>query len=252
MKNIRGDDLKDIYYRISINNWDSYNNKCKPGHKSIMVSKRFFDDIKIQSLPCGARCLYLGLMLRRGDVDTTFFTASLKDLLRFSGGSGQVIHRLMRQLEQNQLVTYEIFSLKEKKRIEENRKEENIIECESANGDEFPHRSSRAQPRGCIDEFSSDETCVNKLSNVTHRAQKSWLVAYPNADWICFEVRKAHAWCETNSHKAPKDFGKFMNNWLSRSFEEYRKGLQSKHKTFAQKNSDALQEMREKLDRGEL
>lgn len=118
--------------------------------------------------------------------------------------------------------------------------------------EQAPRRASLAVSRGCIQEFALDKTCVERLSNVTHRAQKAWLVAYPSPEWICFEVRKAHAWCETNPKKAPKDFGRFMNNWLNRAFEDYRKGLQSKHRTTAQKNSDALQEMRDRIDRGEL
>lgn len=101
--------MKKTIYKITILNWEKYNSKARPGHPSIMISKRFFDDAKIQSLTGGAKLLFLGLMLRRGDVDTTFVEGSHEDLVRFAGGSGQVVCRLLRQLEAFQLVTYEIF-----------------------------------------------------------------------------------------------------------------------------------------------
>lgn len=102
--------MKNTIYRITINNWESYNAKSKPGHPCIMLSKRFLDDAKIQTLPLGGKVLFLGLLLRRGDVRSTFIEATHKDLVTLSGGSGQVVSRLMRQLEQNQLLSYEILN----------------------------------------------------------------------------------------------------------------------------------------------
>ncbi len=108
--NIWGDESmkknKDIY-KIVINNWEKYNSKCKPTLPYIMLSKRFFDDAKIQMLPPGGRLLLVGLLLRRGDVGTTFVLASYEDMVRFSGGSGNVVVRLLDQLQQNQILTYE-------------------------------------------------------------------------------------------------------------------------------------------------
>lgn len=104
--------MSKIHYKISIVNWDRYNKKSKPSLPHIFLSKRFFDDSKVQLLPNGGKLLYLGLLLRRGEVDTTFFGASHEDLVRFAGGSGQVVSRLMEQLQSLQLVTYEKTSLK--------------------------------------------------------------------------------------------------------------------------------------------
>ena len=96
-----------VIYKIEIKNWEAYNHKAKKNHPCIMLSKRFLDDAKIQRLPGGGKLLYLGLLLRRGDVDTTFIEATYEDLVRFAGGSGQVVQRLLDQLEAFQLLTYE-------------------------------------------------------------------------------------------------------------------------------------------------
>lgn len=126
-------------YKITINGWEDYNSKSKPGHKCIFISKRFFDDTKIQRLPQGGKLLYLGLLLRRGDVKETFYEASHEDLVRLAGGSGQVVQRLMEQLQSLQLVSYEIFPLIEKKRKEEKRKEEKrIIHVQEPSGSAQP------------------------------------------------------------------------------------------------------------------
>jgi hypothetical protein len=118
---------KSTLYKIEILNWESYNQKAKKGHPCIMLSKRFLDDAKIQTLPSGGKLLYLGLLLRRGEVDTTFVIASHEDLVRLSGGSGQVVKRLLALLESLQLVTYESLYIKEFKLKEENIKEEKRI-----------------------------------------------------------------------------------------------------------------------------
>lgn len=111
---------------------------------------------------------------------------------------------------------------------------------------EISTRTSKAGSRGCIIEFSDDGVCRDFLSNVTDKAQRSWLKAYPSVDWIKHEIRKANAWCETNSTKAPKDRGKFMLNWLNRGFEEYRKTIKSQHTGY-----DPNAALREKLEREE-
>lgn len=108
---------KNQIYKITINNWEKYNAKSKPGHPSVLISKRFFDDVTIQRLPSGGKLLWLGLILRRGDVKETFFEASHEDLVRFAGGSGQVVERLLDLLQSLQLLTYEktTLNIKEKK-----------------------------------------------------------------------------------------------------------------------------------------
>jgi len=97
--------------------------------------------------------------------------------------------------------------------------------------------------RGCITEFIFNEVAFRLLSNVTHSSQKAWLLAYPDADWIVSEILKANVWIESNPRKAPKDFGRFMANWLSRGYEMHRKGIPSRRPTNSENNAKALSEM---------
>lgn len=122
--------MKKTIYRIELLGWQKYNQKSKPSLPCIMLSKRFLDDAKIQSLPSGGKLLYLGLLLRRGEVDDSSIEASFEDLLRFAGGNGQVVSRLLDLLKELQLLTYDV--LLEKKRIEKNikGKEEKITSSE--------------------------------------------------------------------------------------------------------------------------
>lgn len=132
--------MKNNLYKITILNWGKYNKNSKPSMHSVMISKRFFDDHAIATLPAGGKLLYLGLLLRRGedentfkqgskDLDDTFFIASHDLLLRYAGGSGQVVLRLLDLLQSFQLLRYEILppllNRIEKKGIERKVKEEN-------------------------------------------------------------------------------------------------------------------------------
>lgn len=113
-------------------------------------------------------------------------------------------------------------------------------------------QASKLAVRGVVPEFSQDERVVASFSQVTDKLQYAWLKAYPSADWIGTEVSRAEAWIAANPAKAPKDFGRFMNNWLSNAFEKYRKGLPTNHQTASQKNADALRDMHERVLKGEL
>jgi hypothetical protein len=47
----------------------------------------------------------------------------------------------------------------------------------------------------------------------------SWVEAYPDSEWVMQEIRKALAWEVSNPQRRKKDFGRFMTNWLSRSWD---------------------------------
>lgn len=234
---------KSTLYKIEILNWESYNQKAKKGHPCIMLSKRFLDDAKIQTLPAGGKLLYLGLLLRRGEVDTTFVIASHEDLVRFSGGSGQVVKRLLASLESLQLVTYEPLYIKEYKLKEIKLNEDKVISTEVTKS----ARASKAGTRGCIFEFDFDPIVKDLFDTCTDAAQKAWLDAYPSIDWIVHEAKKANAWMISNPKKRPKDFQKFFNNWLSKGFESYRKSVPSATKTYAEKIQERNDEVRRQL-----
>lgn len=55
----------------------------------------------------------------------------------------------------------------------------------------------------------------------------SWKDTYPQ-EFLIEEFKKARSWLIANKHKAPKSqYGRFFNNWFSRSWEQYRKTLKS-------------------------
>lgn len=80
---------------------------------------------------------------------------------------------------------------------------------------------------GAISEFAKNDLIKNHLREVSPTAQEAWLAAYFDSQWIQREICKAIAWVEANPRKRPKSFGRFMTNWLSAGWENYRKTLPS-------------------------
>jgi len=225
---------------------------------SVMISKRFFDDAKIMTLPPSGKLLYLFLLLRRGDVESNLFECLHDHCVTACGGRGVLVATLLDQLQSFQLLRYEKIALniKEKNIIENKLKESNKDTGEQIQKTEIEKtpaikstRSSSAKPRGCISEFYFDDTAQKMLNEVTESLQRAWLAAYPSPQWICHEIRKAAAWCEANPKKRPKDFGRFMNTWLSNGFETFRKGLPTNKGNYVQQNND---EIRRKIEAGEI
>lgn len=97
-----------IIYDITLKNWEKYNKQSKPGLPYIMISKRFFDDEHIQTLPASGRLLYLFLLLRCGDVGQTSFGCSHDDCKTSAGGRGVVVTTLLDQLQSFQLLEWSI------------------------------------------------------------------------------------------------------------------------------------------------
>lgn len=105
--------------------------------------------------------------------------------------------------------------------LEENREEENREE---------ENRDATAGESPVIAEFP---TISQKLFN-------SWSQTYQDKAWIDLEIKKAQAWIHANPRKAPKtDFARFLNNWLSRGWENYRKTLKSERKNTWLENYEA-------------
>lgn len=114
-------------YKITVLNWEKYNGKLKKGHKCILLSTGFLSDAKITSLPIGGRLLYLGLLLRCGEVTSSSIEGSHDLLVSLAGGSGQHVSRLLEQMQELQLLTYAKISAF-KDRIEKKIKEKKIKE----------------------------------------------------------------------------------------------------------------------------
>lgn len=234
--------MKKNIYKITVLNWNEHNLSHRKSFKKTLIANDFCTDAKIQSLPMTTRWLFLNLLLTCGDTcgDTLELSAQR---LRAMLECNRNVDGVLDELQSLRLVTWEKTSLIEEK-LKEIKVKERKVSAEAKEKEIVSTQVSKAAIRGAIDEFSHDEVCLKFLENVTHKAQKSWLSAYPSIDWICHEIRKANAWCETNSHKAPKDRGRFMLTWLNRGFENYRKTLQSK-----QKIHDPNAELREKFER---
>lgn len=113
-----------VIYKVTVLNWEKYNKGLKPGHKNIMISTRFLEDAKIKMLSPGGKLLFLGLLLRCGDLTTNSVECSHDVLVMLAGGRGYVVLKLLNQLQSLQLVTYEKTEFLNN-RIELNRKERN-------------------------------------------------------------------------------------------------------------------------------
>lgn len=71
------------------------------------------------------------------------------------------------------------------------------------------------------------DTLTNDLViKAPEKLQRSWLQTYPDILWLKNEFKHANNWILANPAKAPKSaFGKFLNSWLKRGWENYRKTL---------------------------
>lgn len=72
-----------------------------------MLSKRFFDDARIQKLSQTGKLLYLFLLLRRGDHDSNVFETTHEHMVNVCGGRGVHVSNVLDQLQSFQLLTYE-------------------------------------------------------------------------------------------------------------------------------------------------
>lgn len=67
---------------------------------------------------------------------------------------------------------------------------------------------------------------IKKVS-VNKTLIESWSATYPK-EFLEIELKKARNWLLSNTHKSPKkDLVRFLNNWFSSGWEQYRKTLKS-------------------------
>lgn len=165
----RGYKKKKTIYTITIKNWEKYNSTKKKGHNCILLSTGFLTDAKIRTLPSGGRLLYLGLLLRCGEVCVSSIEASHDLLVTLAGGSGQVIDRLLSQLESLQLVTVaksEVLL----DRIEEKSKEKNRIEKK---GEEKKEQPKKTSPKLKVCAPDGTQTAIAKYCELWKEKYKS-------------------------------------------------------------------------------
>lgn len=137
------------------------------------------------------------------------------------------------------------------KQKEENTLASNAEEAQQGLLPNSPSRGAGASSRGLVSELAGDETVELLLSQVTRDTQKAWLKIYPT-DLIVEEVKKANIWMVTNPQKRPKQFGRFMSNWLSNAYERYRKGIPTRRLTNAEVNQQAAADLYRRNQEGTL
>jgi hypothetical protein len=71
-----------------------------------------------------------------------------------------------------------------------------------------------------------DMDFFNEIKNIPEELIESWLEMYEES-WLSDEIKKAKSWCLANPKKMPKVPGRFLTNWFSRGWEQYRKSIPS-------------------------
>lgn len=118
-----------------------------------------------------------------------------------------------------------IYNIYNKNLDSKKEKKENLINKTGGVGDSRDPAGSG--PCEIHEAFASDPVLIRLLASVRTRSQQSWIDAYPDIEWIGFEVKKARAWIEANPRKSPKSFARFVTGWLSRSWEFHRRTIPS-------------------------
>lgn len=253
-----------MIYKIKVKSWEKYNGKTGKKDKTVCISNGFFNDAKIRMLTITGKCLYIGILLECGQNRRSNVDISHEDLVRFGGGSGVVVRRLLDRLQELQLVTYEILEVKNSSHKGPRKTKKTADEKNNV----FPVYLSAQMPpepkpitpktpkkiveRGPIAELLGDKRIDAMLRDVTQETQKAWIDTFIGIDFVLEELKKANVWILANPKKAPRDFGRFFSNWLSRAHETYRKGLPSRRQTHSEMNAQVAQELWKKNEEGLL
>lgn len=113
-------------YKITVLKWEKNNAKIKKGHTHFLLSKRFFDDPKISTLPLSGQVLFLRLLCSCADHASNYIECSHDQCVTFAGGRGVLVSTLLNHMQSLQLLTYEKIT-PFINRIEKKRKEKNIM-----------------------------------------------------------------------------------------------------------------------------
>lgn len=55
---------------------------------------------------------------------------------------------------------------------------------------------------------------------VPKELKEQWIKTYEDEKWIDFEIKKSQSWLLSNPNKHKKDFARYYNNWLARSWDQ--------------------------------
>ncbi len=201
-------------YKITVVNWDQHNPNAKKSYKKIMINTRFFEDAKIQMLPPGARLVFIGLVLACGDLGQSTVECSHEALLRFIGGTGHHIQRLLDQLQEFQLVKYEFSHIK---RIEGKIKEKKVREEKAASLQRSPDLPAEPTDR-ILEIWNLNSGKLPKAKGLNPTRKKQCAVKWR-------EKPDENYWVEVVKRMSESNFcnGKNDRGWLA-TFDFFLKG----------------------------
>lgn len=215
---------------IQILNWEKYQDpeskKSPYKHWWFRVSNDIFLDSKFRFLSHYEKVCFLLLLTFASKKRDSEITSCIKLDCNLSGSLRPTQYfQALNALQTQSLIRITPYRLEER-RIDKIREEKSTT---LAVADVPSSRARPLPPVGAILEFQGSKSVEEELRHTTHKLQRSWLEAYasPGPEWIKQELKKAIAWLDANTKKRAKHFGRFMTNWLSRAFEEYRKTLPS-------------------------
>ncbi len=211
---------KNHIYKITVLNWIEHNPGTKKHFKKTLIANNLTSDAKINALPLSCKWLFINLLLICGDYakDTVTLTErQLNDILTTKEGPQNALERLA----SFQLVTFEkndFFRIEKKEKKGKEKKRKELVCSEPAKAVLNPPKKIETV------ELKISE---NKKIQIKQDLINSWVDTYPK-EYLDVEFKKARSWILVNPHKAPKsNWGRFLNSWLNRGWEQYRKTLAS-------------------------
>ncbi len=165
---------KNTIYRIKVLKWNEHNKSRKKTYKKTMIANNFCDDAKINALPLACRWLFLGVLLRCGDIGNEVITMTerqINGLLTTRLGSTNALGLL----QSLQLVAYEIVPnhviLNEKKEMKGKKRKE-------MKGKEEPSVLTPEEKQLALDEALREDSLSTELTpspiSSTHRILEIW------------------------------------------------------------------------------
>jgi hypothetical protein len=213
---------------VEVTNWEKYNpRKDRKKHTWLRLENNFFEDQNTYNLCATAKLFFIMVLCaasKKGDGSVSLSPEYVSTILRIDA---KKISSIV-----NDLVDRGVLRLPVGYQSETNGNPTYVRTNVQETLTSFsPEQISKEISRGALPDFTQNETCKERLGDVSHELQRAWLAAYHDANWITQEILKAHAWLAANPRKARKNFGRFMNEWLSRGYEKYSKTLPSNQPT---------------------
>lgn len=227
---------------LEIKNWEKFHPRTDvKTARWFKMSNEFFNDPEFYGLSLESRMVWLFLLCSASKkmsghikVNTQMIADNLKvrvesidfsiqELTKSASLAIKPLTLVSNDLEHERKdeVTLNLRAL-EKRREEERREDKKNTSSELGQAD------SDKVAKGPVQEFNNS-LHEKLLSTVLQDTQRLWLQTYQDLPWIQSEFTKMVNWLKVNPKKAPKSrLDRFISNWLSRGWEDYRKTLPGK------------------------